>query len=338
MAVGFSSLEGLGVNSWTDRRVFVTGATGMVGSWLVKELLAEGAYVVVLVLDHDPQSELVRSGDVEHCAVVNGNLEDFRALERAINLHEIDSVFHLGAQTIVEVAHRYPLATWETNVRGSYNLLEACRTHGSLVDRIVIASSDKAYGEAESLPYTEESPLAARHPYEVSKACGDLIALSYHHAYGLPVSIARCGNVFGGGDLNWSRIVPGTIRSLVREQRPVLRSDGTFSRDYVYVEDAARAYIHLAEAVGKSGVAGQAFNFGNEAPLTVLEIVEAIKRLMGCETVEPVIEARAVGEIREQWLSSGKARAELGWIPRFDLDAGLVATIDWYQEFLGRPG
>jgi CDP-glucose 4,6-dehydratase len=324
------------VSGWAGRRVFVTGATGIVGSWLVKELLAEEAYVVALVLDLDPQSELVRSGDIDRCAVVNGGLEDFSTLERALNLHEVDTVFHLGAQTLVEVAHRYPLGTWETNVRGTYNLLEACRVHSQLVRRVVVASSDKAYGEAELLPYTEATPLAARHPYEVSKACSDLIALSYHHAYGLPVSVARCGNVFGGGDLNWSRIVPGTIRALLREERPVLRSDGTFSRDYVYVKDAAQAYLHLAEAVGTNGVAGQAFNFGNDAPLTVLQVVEAIKRLMGREGVEPVIQARAVGEIRDQWLSSRKARTELGWAPRFDLDAGLTETIGWYERFLGR--
>jgi CDP-glucose 4,6-dehydratase len=326
----------MGLSDWAGRRVLVTGATGMVGSWLVKELLLEGAYVVALVLDLDPQSELVRSGDLERCAVVNGALEDFATLERAINLHETDTVFHLGAQTIVEVAHRYPLATWDANVRGTYNLLEACRTHAGLVERIVIASSDKAYGEAETLPYTEESTLAARHPYEVSKACGDLIALSYHHTYGLPVSIARCGNVFGGGDLNWSRIVPGTIRSLLREERPVLRSDGTFRRDYVYVKDAAQAYVALADAVGRDGVAGEAFNFGNESPLTVLELVDSIKRLMNCNGVEPLIEDRAVGEIKDQWLSSAKARRRLDWAPRFDLDTALNETIDWYEGFLGR--
>jgi len=324
------------VSPWAGRRCLVTGATGMVGSWLVKELLAEGAHVVALVLDLDPQSELVRSGDLERCAVVNGALEDFATLERAINLHETDTVFHLGAQTIVEVAHRYPLATWEANVRGTYNLLDACRTHAGLVERIVIASSDKAYGESDQLPYTEDSALAARHPYEVSKACGDLIALSYHHTYGLPVAIARCGNVFGGGDLNWSRIVPGTIRSLLRDERPVLRSDGTFRRDYVYVKDAAQAYVALADAVGRDGVAGQAFNFGNETPLSVLELVDSIKRLMNRNGVEPLIEDRAVGEIRDQWLSSAKARRQLDWAPRFDLDSGLTETIAWYEGFLGR--
>lgn len=325
------------MSDFEGRRVLVTGATGMVGSWLVKELLAQGAVVVALVLDLDPQSELVRSGDIDRCSVVNGALQDFATLERAINLHETDTVFHLGAQTIVEVAHRYPLATWEANVRGTYNLLEACRTHAGLVERIVVASSDKAYGEAEVLPYTEETPLAACHPYEVSKAAGDLIALSYHRTYGLPVAIARCGNIFGGGDLNWSRIVPGTIRSLLREERPVLRSDGTFRRDYVYVKDAAQAYVELAAAVGRrDGIAGQAFNFGNESPLTVLEIVGAIGRLMGRPEVEPVIEARVVGEIKDQWLSARKARTELDWAPRYELDDALGETIAWYKEFLGQ--
>jgi CDP-glucose 4,6-dehydratase len=321
--------------SWDGRRVLVTGATGMVGSWLVKELLAEGASVVALVLDADPQSELLRSGDIERCTVVNGALEDFATLERAVSLHEPDTVFHLGAQTLVEVAHRSPLLTWESNVRGTWNVLEACRVHSGLVERVVVASSDKAYGEAEQLPYTEQTPLGAAYPYEVSKACGDLIAQSYSRTYGLPVTIARCGNIYGGGDLNWSRIVPGTIRSLHGGERPVLRSDGTMARDYVYVKDAARAYMHLAETLTTDGIRGEAFNFGLEQPLTVLEVVAAIGRLMQRDDLDPVIENRAVGEIQEQWLSAEKARDVLGWAPRYDLDVGLTETIDWYRKFLG---
>ncbi len=266
-------LEGVDLSSWAGRRALVTGATGVVGSWLVKELIAEGAHVVALVLDLDPQSELVRSRDIEKCTVVNGQLEDLASLERALGVHEVDSVFHLGAQTLVEVARRSPLGTWESNVRGTYNVLEACRRHPELVRRVVVASSDKAYGETVELPYTEESALLAREPYEVSKACGDLIAQSYHHTYGLPVAIARCGNVFGGGDLNWSRLVPGTIRSLVADERPIVRSDGTYARDYVYVKDVAKAYALLADAVDTDGVAGGAFNFGAGQPVTVLQLV-----------------------------------------------------------------
>ena len=315
--------------------MLVTGATGMVGSWLVKELLAADAYVVALVLDLDPQSELVRSGDLQRCAVVNGALEDLGALERAVALHETDTVFHLGAQTLVGVAQRAPHGTWESNVRGTYNLLEVCRRHADLVQRVVVASSDKAYGETDALPYTEDSPLAARHPYEVSKAAGDLIAQSYHHTYGLPVAIARCGNIYGGGDLNWSRIVPGTVRSLLRDERPVLRSDGSFVRDYLYVRDAATAYLRLAEAVGTDGVAGSAFNFSDESPLTVLELVGAIRERMGKEAIEPVVLDSATGEIHDQVLSATRARSVLGWRPERDLHAGLDETIAWYKEYLG---
>jgi CDP-glucose 4,6-dehydratase len=323
------------VSGMAGRRVLVTGATGIVGSWLVRQLLDCGANVVALVLDLDPQSELVRSGDIERVTVVNGRLEDFTALERAINLHEIDTVFHLGAQTLVEVAKRWPLATWEANVRGTYNVLEACRIHAGLVRRVIVASSDKAYGDWAGLPYTEDGPLRARNPYDVSKACADLIAQSYHDAFGLPVAVARCGNVYGGGDLNWSRIVPGTIRSLLAHERPVLRSDGTYVRDYIYVKDAVRGYIELAERVDDDSVAGQAFNFSDESPLTVLEIVRAISGLLNCEGVEPIIENRANGEIHDQILSAQRARELLDWAPRYQLDEGLRETIGWYRSFLG---
>jgi len=319
---------------WNKRRVLVTGATGIIGSWLVKDLLAQGAYVVVLVRDADPQSELYRSGDIRRVSVVNGRLEDFWTLERAINEHEVDTVFHLGAQTIVGTAHRFPLPTFEANIRGTYNLLEACRLHGDMVQRAVIASSDKAYGEQPNLPYTEDMPLNGRHPYEVSKSCADLIAQAYHHTYGLPVAIARCGNVYGGGDLNWSRIVPGTIRSFLRGERPIIRSDGTYVRDYIYVKDVARAYMRLAECLDDDRVRGEAFNFSTEAPLTVLELVRAIQRLMSCEHLEPQILDCAEGEIRAQRLSAAKARSILNWEPQFSLEQGLHETIEWYRVFL----
>ena len=272
---------------WKDRRVFVTGATGMIGAWLVKDLLARGAHVVALVLDADPQSELYRSGDVNRISVVNGTLEDFRTLERAINAFEVDTVFHLGAQAIVGVAHRAPLPTFETNIRGTWNLLEACRLHRDLVERVVIASSDKAYGAQPRLPYTEDMPVAGMHPYEVSKSAADLIARAYYHTYDLRVGIARCGNVFGGGDLNWSRIVPGTIRAFLRRERPVVRSDGSYVRDYFYVKDAARAYLRLAERLADPQVAGEAFNFSNESPMTVLDLVAVIQKLMDASHLEP---------------------------------------------------
>lgn len=318
---------------WRDRRVFVTGATGIVGSWLVRELLSQGANVAVLIRDADPQSELLRSGDVSRCTVFNGMLEDYWTLERAISLHESAYVFHLAAQTIVGVAHRNPFTTFEANVRGTYNLLEACRTHASIVRGVVVASSDKAYGEVEQLPYVETMALQGRHPYEVSKSCTDLIATSYAHTYALPVAIARCGNIYGGGDLNWSRIVPGTVRSLLRGVQPVLRSDGTFRRDYIYVKDVARAYMLLGERIGDSAVRGQAFNFSDESPLAVLDMVSAIGRVMGT-SVDPTIRNIAQGEIRDQYLDATKARTVLEWRATYDLESGLRETVDWYRALL----
>ena len=318
---------------WSSCRIYVTGASGIVGSWLVKNLLKEGAYVVALVHDSDPQTELFRAGIINRIAAVNGCLEDYATQERAINEHEIDTVFHLGAQPIVSTALRNPLPTFEANIRGTWNLLEACRVHEKLVKRIVVASSDKAYGEAEQLPYTEEMPVNGKHPYDVSKSCTDLLAVSYAHTYGLPVSIARCGNIYGGGDLNWSRIVPGTIQSLLKNQRPVIRSDGKFIRDYIYVEDVVSAYMSMAAAVQSGGAYGQAFNFSPETQVSVIEIVRAIQRLMGRMDLEPEILDNVKAEIRDQYLDSGKARRLLGWAPRYSLEQGLAKTIDWYRNY-----
>jgi CDP-glucose 4,6-dehydratase len=312
----------------------VTGATGLVGSWLIKDLLARSAHVVGFVRDLDPQSELLRSGDWHRTTIVQGQLEDFRAVERAINEHAVDTVFHLGAQPIVSVAQRSPWQTFEANIRGTYNVLEACRLHQqTLVRRVVVASSDKAYGAHATLPYTENAPLAGRHPYEVSKSCADLIAASYHHTYDLPVAVARCGNIFGGGDLNWSRIVPDTIRACLHGQRPVIRSDGTFVRDYIYVKDVSHAYLRLAEGIDEAGAAGEAFNFSPERPVTVLELVSSIQRLLGCEDLAPDIQNTAQGEIHSQYLDASKAGRVLGWAPRFGLDDGLAETIDWYRAY-----
>ncbi|MBK9712526.1 MAG: GDP-mannose 4,6-dehydratase [Kouleothrix sp.] len=324
------------MSEWFDRRVFVTGATGLVGSWLTRALVERGAYVVALVRDWDPQSELIRSGIVSRVNVVGGALEEYATLDRAINEHEVDTVFHLGAQTIVGTALRSPLLTFEANVRGTYNLLEACRAHSSLVRQVVVASSDKAYGDAETLPYTEEMPLHGRHPYDVSKSCADLIASTYAHTYGLAVAVARCGNIYGGGDLNWSRIVPGTIRSLLNGQRPILRSDGTFTRDYVYIRDVVEAYLLLALRASATGVRGEAFNFGPERPVSVLEITQKIQALMGRLDLTPVILDQARAEIRDQYLDSGKARRLLGWQPHYTIEQGLAETIRWYADFLGK--
>jgi CDP-glucose 4,6-dehydratase len=273
--------------------------------------------------------------------VVNGRLEDYATLERAINEHEVDTVFHLGAQPIVTTALRNPLPTFEANVRGTYNLLEACRVHRSLVGRVVVASSDKAYGDAIKLPYTEEMPVEGRHPYDVSKSCTDLIAMSYAHTYGLPAAIARCGNIYGGGDLNWSRIVPGTIRSTWLGERLKIRSNGLFTRDYIYVEDVVDAYVALAERCADEGVRGEAFNFSPESRVPVIEIARQILRLMGREDLEPIILDQAQAEIRDQYLDATKARTRLGWHARFGLEEGLRETIAWYERYfdatIGRP-
>lgn len=321
---------------WRGRRVFVTGATGLIGSWLVKSLLTDGAEVAVLIRDADLQSELYRSRDIERVRAVQGGVEDFDALQRAVNEFEIQTVFHLAAQTIVGTAHRSPHATFEANVRGTYNVLEACRLNRDLVEQVLVASSDKAYGEQAALPYTEEMRLSGRHPYEVSKVCGDLIAQAYRHTYKLSLAIARCGNVYGGGDLNWSRIVPATIRSCLRGERPVIRSDGKFVREYIYVRDVARAYMLLAERFDDERVPGEAFNFSTETPLAVIELVRALQRVMGCEHLEPDVLDRTQGEIRAQDLSAAKARAVLGWGPEYDLERGLVETVEWYRAFLSR--
>jgi CDP-glucose 4,6-dehydratase len=321
---------------WKERRVFVTGASGIVGSWLVKRLLAEGAYVAVLVRDWDPQSELIRSGDVQRTAVVSGRLEDYDTLERGLSEHDIDTVFHLGAQTIVGTALRSPLVTFEANVRGTYNLLEACRRQSAVVKRVVVASSDKAYGDVATLPYTEDMPVNGRHPYDVSKSCTDLIAASYAHTYDLAIATARCGNIYGGGDLNWSRLVPGTIRSVLNGERPILRSDGTFLRDYIFVQDVVEAYLCLADRAAQDGVRGGAFNFGPGRGISVIEMTRRILTLMGREDLEPVILNEARAEIKHQYLDSTKAHTILGWEAAYGVDDALRRTIAWYEDFLAK--
>ena len=283
-----------------------------------------------------PDCELVRARLIEKVKVVRGDLCDQSLLERILGEYEIDTVFHLAAQTIVGIANNNPVSTFETNIRGTWALLEACR-RSPTVRRILIASSDKAYGDQDELPYNEDTALEGRHPYDVSKSCADLIAKSYAVTFGLPVVVTRCGNFYGGGDLNWNRIVPGTIRSVLRNERPIIRSDGTFLRDYVYVEDGAAAYMLSAERMAqKPELHGEAFNFSNESPVSVLNLVEQIQNLMG-SALEPVIQDRAKNEIRHQYLSATKAREQLGWKPLFTLDEGLRRTIDWYRTFLGVP-
>lgn len=318
---------------WQDRPVFVTGATGLVGGWLVKRLLAGGADVVCLVRDWAPQCEMVRSRDIERVKVVRGDVRDRACLERALGEYEADTVFHLAAQTIVGVAQRNPVATFEDNIQGSWNLLEACR-RSTTVKAVVAASSDKAYGDQTVLPYVETMPLQGQHPYDVSKSCADLIAHAYAVSYGLPVAITRCGNIYGGGDLNWNRIVPGSIRAALRGERPAIRSDGGYVRDYLYVEDAVAAYILLAQKLaGSEDLRGHAFNFSSETGMSVIDLVTRLLTTMG-SSLRPDIQNVASNEIRNQGLSAAKARDLLHWEPLFTLEEGLARTIAWYTAYL----
>jgi CDP-glucose 4,6-dehydratase len=318
---------------WKDKNVFVTGATGLLGSWLVKALVDKGANVVCLVRDIVPKSNLYLNGYYKKVIIVNGSLEDYFLIERALNEYEINTIFHLGAQTIVGTANRSPIATFESNIKGTWNVLEAAR-NSEIIERIIVASSDKAYGEHEKLPYTEDMPLKGKHPYDVSKSCADLIAQSYCNTYDLPVGITRCGNFYGGGDLNFNRIVPGTIKSVLNNERPVIRSDGGYIRDYIFIPDAVEAYLFLAEKLDKPAIRG-AFNFSNESQVTVLDLVKMIFKLMNREDLEPVILNEAKSEIKHQYLSARKAREMLGWKPKYNLETGLRETIEWYNNFFG---
>lgn len=320
---------------WEERRVLVTGATGMVGSAMCRWLVDQGAHVVAFVRDADPQSELFRSGTAQRVTIVQGRLEDYRDVERAINEHETSLVFHLGALTIVGNAYRAPLPTITTNVLGTTHVMEAARVHSSVVDAVVVASSDKAYGAQTQLPYTEETSLRGRAPYDVSKSCTDLISQSYVSTYGTPVGIARCGNIFGPGDLNWSRIVPGTIKALLAGEQPVIRSDGKFLRDYLYVGDVVSAYVSIAQHV-LAGGKGDAFNFSPERPMNVLEVYEAVCLATVDKYVEPDIRNSATAEIRDQYLDATRAREVLGWDTATSIEDGLKATVPWYRDLLSQ--
>jgi CDP-glucose 4,6-dehydratase len=321
---------------WKDRSVFVTGGTGLLGSWLVSQLMEAGADVVCLVRDWVPQSELVRSRRVEQVKSVRGDVCDRDLIERALGEYEVEVVFHVAAQAIVGIANRNPVSTFTTNIAGTWSVLEACR-RSPKVCSVVVASSDKAYGAHEQLPYNETMALQGRHPYDVSKSCADMIAQTYAVTYDMPVAITRCGNFYGGGDLNWNRVVPGTIRSILRGERPVIRSDGEFVRDYFYIQDGASAYMLLAERLASNlALRGEAFNFSNESQISVRELVELILRKTN-SSLRPEILNQASNEIRHQFLSAEKARTVLNWRPQFTLDEGLDRTIAWYRDFLGAP-
>lgn len=323
-------------DAWSRRVTFVTGATGLLGGWLIRHLLQRDANVVALVRDDVPESMVHSERLDRRIRMVRGAVEDQATMERILGEYEVDTVFHLAAQTIVGIANRNPVSTFESNIRGTWSLLEACR-RSPKVAQIVVASSDKAYGAQPILPYTEDTPLEGRHPYDVSKSCADLIAQSYAHSFDLPVCVTRCGNLFGGGDLNWNRLIPGTIDSVLRGNRPVIRSDGQFVRDYFYVEDAAEAYIRLADRMAEDRtLCGQAFNFSSNQPATALEIVRLILHLADSR-LEPIVMNEASNEIRDQHLDSSRARVALNWQSRYSLEAALAATLSWYANRLRLP-
>ena len=323
---------------WRDRPVFVTGGSGLLGGWLVRRLVDAGADVVCLIRDWVPQCELFTSRLQEKVTIVRGDIRLQREVERALGEYEITTVFHLAAQTTVGVANRNPVSTLDANIRGTWNVLEACR-RSPKVAQIVVASSDKAYGDQPVLPYREDAPLQGRHPYDVSKSCADLVAQMYGYTYRLPLAITRCGNLFGGGDLNWNRIVPGTIRSVLRGERPIIRSDGHFVRDYFYVEDGAAAYMLLAEQLAsRPELNGQAFNFSNETQTTVLELANRIILSMGSTLAPDVRNEAMLHEIRLQYLDASKAREQLSWSPLYSLDSGLEATVRWYRQYFAEAG
>ena len=316
---------------WEDKNVLITGCTGLLGSWLTDALIAKKANIIGLVRDSVPKSRLFQSKSIHHIVTVRGEVENYFLLERIINEYEIDTVFHLAAQTIVTIANRNPISTFKSNIEGTWNILEACRK-SSLVSRIVVASSDKAYGDQPILPYDEKTPLEGRHPYDVSKSCADLICRTYFETYKLPVCVTRCGNFYGGGDLNYNRIIPGTIQSIFHHKRPVIRSDGSPLRDYFYIRDGVDAYILVAEQMENKGIPGEAFNFSTEHPNSVLDIVQKIIDIMGSD-LKPELLNQSTNEIQDQYLSAKKAKKMLNWKSKYTLECGLKETIDWYTHF-----
>ncbi len=323
---------------WCKSRVFITGCTGFIGCWLADALLQKGASVTGLVRDCVADSPFFQTELNKKINIVNGGLEDFPLLERSINEYDIDTVFHLGAQTQVGVGNRNPLSTFEANIRGTWNILEACRLNKNIVQRIIIASSDKAYGDQDTLPYTEGAPLHGSHPYDVSKSCADLISYAYYNTYGLPVCITRCGNIFGPGDLNYNRLIPGTILSVLKNEPILIRSDGKLKRDYFYVKDAVNAYITLAEHMGTQDISGEAFNFSSGEMISVLDMTSSVLDVMDRKDHPVEILNEVEGEIKDQYLSIEKARSVLAWSPACSLKDALHETVSFYSKhFAGQP-
>lgn len=319
---------------WKNKNVFITGVNGFVGSHLTESLIEKKANITALIKEEIPNSYIILSKTIDKVNVVRGSLVDYELIKKTVDENNIEVCFHLGAQAIVTIANKKPLPTFESNIKGTWNLLEACRL-SKTIKRIVIASSDKAYGDQEKLPYTEESPLLGLHPYDASKACTDILARTYFHSYNLPLAVVRCGNIYGPGDLNFSRIIPDTIRSLLKNQEPIIRSDGTPKRDYIYIKDVSNAYILLAKNLHREDVLGEAFNFGNNNPISVLDLVNKIIKISG-KDLKPKILGKGVlkGEIKNQYLAIEKARKVLNFEPAYSLEHGLKITWEWYKEHL----
>lgn len=320
------------MQNWKNKNVLITGATGLLGPWLIKDLLQKQANIFVLIRDFVPNSLFFTENINKKVTVISGDLLDFHLIQRILNEFNIDTVFHLGAQAIVKTANRSPISTFQSNIQGTWNLLEACRL-SPWVKKIIVASSDKAYGEQKKLPYTEDAPMQGRHPYDVSKSCTDLIAQSYFHTYKLPVCVTRCGNFFGGGDLHFNRIVPGTMRSILKKEPPIIRSNGLFIRDYIYVKDVVDAYVTLAEQMDRKEIVGQCFNFSTDTPYNVLEIVDEMIKVANASNLKPIVHNQVCNEIPEQHLSSKKAFELLGWKAKYGVVEGLRETFKWYKEY-----
>ncbi|WP_330396791.1 GDP-mannose 4,6-dehydratase [Anaeromicrobium sediminis] len=321
----------MGKDFWKNKNVFITGATGFLGNHLWKRLVNEGANVTILVRDKLKGINICEYKDVN---IVYGKIEDVKLIERILGEYEIDTIFHLAAQAIVGVANRNPISTFESNILGTWNILESAR-RTSLIKRVVVASSDKAYGQQERLPYDENMCLKGKHPYDVSKTCADLISQSYYYTYNLPVCITRCGNLYGEGDFNFNRIIPQTIRSIYYNESPIIRSDGTFVRDYFYVQDAVEAYLLLAKKMDDKSIWGEAFNFSNEIQLNVFELVSKILKIMNSD-LKPIILNKGKNEIKHQYLSANKAKKLLKWSHIYSMDEGLRRTVKWYAEYLSK--
>lgn len=319
--------------NWRGKSVLVTGCTGLLGSWMTHRLLAEGAHVVGLIRDSVPRSHLFAANAEQQLVRVHGDVRDQKLMERVIGEYEVEVVLHLAAQALVGVANRNPAETFDVNIKGTWSVLESARRIGG-VKAVIVASSDKAYGASAHLPYTEATPLVGRHPYDVSKSCADLITQSYAHSYDLPVGITRCGNLFGGGDLNWNRIVPGTMRSVLEGSAPIIRSDGTMTRDYIYIQDAVNAYLQFAAAlIEDPALKGKAYNFGNNRPMSVIELVREILQVCNREDLQPQVLGQASNEIKDQFLDSTLSQNELNWQPQFSLKDGLERTFGWYEKY-----